>query len=85
MMKNKGGGNVNQNIFNRKTKGTLKKNFNDDESSGSDVRILREEEVVEEMNLKEFNRMKRRKRRESVYKGRNNDTGTRSDVKILNE
>ena len=40
------GENVNQNIFNRKTKGTIKKNFNDDESSGSDVRILGEEKVV---------------------------------------
>mgnify|MGYP004709840763 CR=1 FL=1 len=37
--------NVNRKIFNRKGMGTAKKIFNDNESSGSGVRILRKEEV----------------------------------------
>ncbi|XP_027180405.1 SNF2 domain-containing protein CLASSY 3-like isoform X1 [Coffea eugenioides] len=79
------GENANRNIFNRKRKGAVEKFFNDDESSGSDVRILGQEEVVEEVNLKEFNRMRRRRRRETVYSCKNDDGGNGSSVEILQE
>ncbi|XP_027085880.2 SNF2 domain-containing protein CLASSY 3 [Coffea arabica] len=83
------GENVNRKMFNRKRKRTVKKIFYDDESSGSDVKILGEEEVVEEVNWKEFNRMRRRRRRrrrrDTVYKGKNYDGETGSSVKISQE
>nr|XP_027124297.1 SNF2 domain-containing protein CLASSY 4-like [Coffea arabica] len=76
------GKNVNRKMFNRKRKGTAKKIFNDDESSGSDVRILGEEEVVEEVKLKELDRMRKR---HTIYKGKNSDRGSGSDVVLVTE
>ncbi|XP_071919247.1 SNF2 domain-containing protein CLASSY 3 [Coffea arabica] len=81
------GENVHRKLFNRKRKGTAKKIFYDDKSSGSDVRILGEEKVVEEVKLKELDRMRRRRRRrrDTVYKGKNNDGGSGSDVVLMTE
>nr|XP_027122233.1 SNF2 domain-containing protein CLASSY 4-like [Coffea arabica] len=69
-------------MFNRKRKGTAKKIFNDDESSGSDVRILGEEEVVEKVKLKELDRMRKR---DTIYRGKNSDRGSGSDVVLVTE